>query len=67
MDKICKNCRYFREGYWCSNFASVYFRFSLPEETKITAYHTCDEFTQDGKKAPWWMRFTNWIIKGSER
>lgn len=66
MKKVCENCQYFREGYWCSNFASVYFRFSFPEETKITAYHTCDEFTPRNKKAPLWMRLVNKVMKGKK-
>jgi len=63
MEKICKNCQYFREGYWCSNFGSDYFRFMLPVEIKITAYHTCDEFTQRSKKAPLAMRIFNRIVR----
>ena len=65
MKKVCKNCQYFREGYWCSNSKSPFYRFFYGS-TWIAENNTCDQFSARDKKAPWWMRTFNKIMKGSK-
>ena len=67
MKKTCKNCQYYREESWCTNSESVYWSPTEEESLLMFSNYTCDEFTQRGKKAPWWMRLFNKIMKRSKR
>jgi hypothetical protein len=64
MKKVCKNCQYFREGYWCSNSKSVWFKNN--GTLWVASYHTCPEFTPRNKKAPLWMQLFNKVMKGKK-
>ena len=67
MKKVCKNCQYFREGKWCSNFGSNNFRYSAPVDIFVSENDKCDEFMQPKKKAPLWMRLFNKIMRRRKR
>lgn len=72
MRKICGNCQYFRESEWCSNserpalanFIALIAQYNYYQA--VNKDWTCSEFYQRGKKAPWWMRFINWILQIKE-
>jgi hypothetical protein len=63
MKRICKNCKYYREGKWCSNFVSEYYRYAMAIDIFVHPENTCKQFTQYGKNAPWWMRIFNRIMR----
>ena len=46
MKKQCWTCLYFRDGAWCSNSKSTYYRLPVLEIEK------CPEFTRRGQQAP---------------
>lgn len=65
--RTCKNCNYWRlagsmdfnipgTGNWCLNSQSQNNR------TRPLAQDSCIEFSQKGKKAPWWMRLANYLL-----
>ncbi len=60
MERICKNCSYYRESGYCSNSES---RMAL-EPT--FADGCCSEFYPRGKKAPLWMRLVNKLLFGAK-
>lgn len=47
MSGECRNCQYFREGHWCSNSQSQFYRKTLYAKSS-----GCTDFVQRGKKAP---------------
>jgi len=64
MKRVCENCQYFREGYWCSNSKSVYWSPTPEESLLLFSNFTCDQFSARDKKAPLWMRVFNKIMRG---
>ena len=64
MKRVCQNCQYFREGKWCSNFVSEHYRYAMAIDVFVHPDNTCDHFVQRGKKAPWWMRVFNKMMRG---
>lgn len=70
MKGICEHCQYCRvedrENYeipWCSNSKSPYYRYLTPLEKYINYDDTCEKWTLRNKKAPWWMRVFNKMMR----
>ena len=61
--RICANCKYFRDGNWCSKFESDNFRYADEIESFVSEDDTCNEFTQINEKCPVNILYFNSFMK----